>query len=554
MPFVEKRFLFNTVEEVVEATSLVRGTAAITAANTVAANGKQSIYSNDVDASRLMMTPLGNGASNSRVTDSATSMGMSATSLAFKSVDDALRHQLNTIKLTGAEENAFFIADLGHLHKQYQRWRMELPRVHPYYAVKCNPSQPVVNTLAAMGVNFDCASKAEIQSVLEAGICPSRIIYANPCKQMSHIRYAISNGVRTMTFDNVDELHKVCRVSRDVSMVIRILVDDSKSQCQLGIKFGAPMETIESLLAAARDLNVHLAGVSFHVGSGCYDAEAFRSAVLRAKHVFALAPKYGHHQMNTLDVGGGFPGSEQASVKFDMIAKILRSALDEHFPPESGVKLIAEPGRYFIQNAFTLAVNVIARRVVYGQNNEANASDSHNNELPSTPSYMYYINDGLYGSFNCVMFDHAIIGTPGILMHNGQFYGRDHPHQRLDYKLACQIDVSYDTSAGDPENASISIAAPDETITASKALLAASSIPPAYNCSIWGPTCDSLDCIQKDCLLPELRVGDWLRYDGMGAYTTCAASRFNGFRQTPAIYIDTTGALVSLTTKNDACN
>ena len=36
-----------------------------------------------------------------------------------------------------------------------------------------------------------------------------RIIYANPCKQSSYIRYAKEVGVETMTFDNEQELLKI---------------------------------------------------------------------------------------------------------------------------------------------------------------------------------------------------------------------------------------------------------------------------------------------------------------------------------------------------------
>ena len=46
--------------------------------------------------------------------------------------------------------------------------------------------------------------------------------------------------------------------------------------------------------------------------------------------------------------------------------------------------------------------------------------------------------------------------------------------------------------------------------------------------SLWGPTCDSIDCVLPDVELPELQVGDWLAFRNMGAYTSCAASNFNG--------------------------
>lgn len=47
--------------------------------------------------------------------------------------------------------------------------------------------------------------------------------------------------------------------------------------------------------------------------------------------------------------------------------------------------------------------------------------------------------------------------------------------------------------------------------------------------SVWGPTCDSIDCVRQVVKLPKgLEVGDWLAWGEMGAYTLCAASTFNG--------------------------
>ena len=35
-----------------------------------------------------------------------------------------------------------------------------------------------------------------------------------------------------------------------------------------------------------------------------------------------------------------------------------------YFPADMGVRLIAEPGRFFVASAFTLAVNIIAKRTI----------------------------------------------------------------------------------------------------------------------------------------------------------------------------------------------
>lgn len=55
------------------------------------------------------------------------------------------------------------------------------------------------------------APQTEIQLVQSLDVDSSRIIYANPCKQTSQIKYALAHGVKMMTFDNEVELMKVAR-------------------------------------------------------------------------------------------------------------------------------------------------------------------------------------------------------------------------------------------------------------------------------------------------------------------------------------------------------
>jgi ornithine decarboxylase len=47
--------------------------------------------------------------------------------------------------------------------------------------------------------------------------------------------------------------------------------------------------------------------------------------------------------------------------------------------------------------------------------------------------------------------------------------------------------------------------------------------------TVFGPTCDSQDQVVTGYQLPEMSVGDWLVFDNMGAYSTGAGSKFNGF-------------------------
>ena len=42
---------------------------------------------------------------------------------------------------------------------------------------------------------------------------------------------------------------------------------------------------------------------------------------------------------------------------------VINPAVDKYFPAGSGVRIIAEPGRYYVTSAYTLAVNIIAKKV-----------------------------------------------------------------------------------------------------------------------------------------------------------------------------------------------
>ena len=61
-----------------------------------------------------------------------------------------------------------------------------------------------------------------------------------------------------------------------------------------------------------------LKSFSFHVGSGCQDAEAFVKALKNARTLFDYAETIGYH-FTLLDIGGGFPGTDDVALKFEEV-------------------------------------------------------------------------------------------------------------------------------------------------------------------------------------------------------------------------------------------
>jgi ornithine decarboxylase len=106
-------------------------------------------------------------------------------------------------------KNSFYICNLSDVIRKYRDWCRYLPRIQLHYAMKCNDNSNVLKILAALGSNYDCASKGEIEKILELNVDPERIIFANPIKYPGHIEFAKNRSVKKMTFDNEDELFKL---------------------------------------------------------------------------------------------------------------------------------------------------------------------------------------------------------------------------------------------------------------------------------------------------------------------------------------------------------
>ncbi|XP_025101574.1 ornithine decarboxylase-like [Pomacea canaliculata] len=333
---------------------------------------------------------------------------------------------------------------------------------------QANPSPVVVKLLAHLGAGFDCASQAEIDLVLAMGVTPSRIVFANPCKQNSVIHFANSKGVEMMTFDNEVELQKIKEAFPRCRLLLRILPKSGfRQHGELGNKFGCHLEDVPHLLLKAQQLQLNVIGISFNVGTGVMEPEAYSAAIQMAAKAFDMAKELGFC-FQLLDIGGGFLGCSGDAEQFERTAKVVNEALQKYFPPERNIRLIAEPGTYFVASAFTLAVNVIGKRL------ESRDTPDQQNHMPGKchKRFRYFLNDGVYGSF-------------------------------LNFLLTRTLKLTFE---------------PLHTPANSQ----------RFTCSLWGPTCDGLDLIRDQVDLPEMKVGDYLCVRNMGYYTITMHSGFNG--------------------------
>jgi ornithine decarboxylase len=257
-------------------------------------------------------------------------------------------------------------------------WNTQLPSVKPYYAVKCNPARPLLQHLYDAGLGFDCASERELKEVRALG--EAKVIYANPCKSARDIQVARSLGEPLTVVDSVEEVEKLGDYGGGA--LIRIAVDDSGSAMPFSSKFGT--RDVSRISQAALATGLRIRGISFHVGSGCADADGHAKAIrLAYKYITQLSSF--HNYLNIIDIGGGYLANKR---QFWATARSIRTAIRDVEDDGSHIKWISEPGRFLAANSFDFYVQVIGKKSAAG-------------------GWKYTIDDSLYGQFTCILFDHA---------------------------------------------------------------------------------------------------------------------------------------------------
>ncbi len=354
-------------------------------------------------------------------------------------------------------DESFIVIDLGEIIRQYNKWKRLLPRVTPFYAIKCNPDPIIIGLLNKLGCCFDTASKNEILKVIEAGVSPENIVFANPCKPVDFIKFARSNDVDLLVIDSSYELYKIKLYHPEANILIRIQTDDSKSRCKFNSKFGVSLDEVEGILLIAKQLGLNIKGVSFHVGSGCEDATVFKTALTDCKQVIEYGKKH-EMELDLIDIGGGFPGIDDSKVTFESMAEVINNSIDELYGEDTPIKFIAEPGRYFVTSSHTLVVSVINKK-------------EFTDKETGVKKNVYYISDGVYGTFSGVVYDYAKFELLPFNERNEK----------------------------------------------------------TYPSIVWGPSCDSMDKVSQECMLPNLAIGESIIIKNIGAYSVASATEFNGF-------------------------
>jgi ornithine decarboxylase len=223
-------------------------------------------------------------------------------------------------------------------------WEKSLPWIKPYYAIKANPSPELLDTLMSDGkVGIDVASLHEINTALKY-TTKENIIYTNPHMIPYEISSIKKSDIHIKVVDSMCEMKKLVDNNFFPDVLIRLQSNIHDADCTFDSKFGCNTKEATSIMEYAKNNNIRIRGVSFHIGSGgTFDRNiAYKKAIIYALFILEQI------ENPILDLGGGL-----------LYDTDLKQALE--WTKDLPYTIIAEPGRYYAEPAYHLKLQVIAK-------------------------------------------------------------------------------------------------------------------------------------------------------------------------------------------------
>ena len=322
-----------------------------------------------------------------------------------------------------------------------------------HFAVKANPNLAILNLLHRQDFGAEVVSAGELFKSLKAGIEPSQIIFDGPGKTEFDLKYAITQQIKSINVENLEELNFINEysLSKGLKTSIGLRLNPNIDADTLekittgksGGKFGISEDQIN--FDKILEMNgLQLSTLSVHIGSQIVDHQKL---IQSYEYLILLADQLNkkNHSIINLDFGGGFGviDNSDETLDFDQWKKELEKLLKN-----KKYHIIFEPGRFIVADSGELLTKVLYIK-----------KSGNRTIIITDASFSEYIRPALYD-----------IKPPIQTLKNSNEL------------------KSYDVAGG---------------------------------------ICESTDYLAKNINLPEVKVGDYLKFTNVGAYGSSMSSTYN---------------------------
>jgi len=269
-------------------------------------------------------------------------------------------------------QTPFYYYDLNTLRTTLEEINQQVKNTvfHVHYAMKANVNPGVLAVIKDAGLGADCVSGGEVEAAIQAGIAPSKVVFAGVGKADWEINLGLDHDIFCFNVESIPELEVINELAaakgKTANVALRINPNVSAHThhyITTGLsenKFGINLSELDQVIDLFPTLpNVKLIGIHFHIGSQITDMTSFQGLCVKVneiqEHFVARNVKLDH-----VNVGGGlginyehpnhFPIPD-----FDAYFKIFR----DHLNLQPGQTLHFELGRSVVAQCGSLISRVL---------------------------------------------------------------------------------------------------------------------------------------------------------------------------------------------------
>lgn len=263
-------------------------------------------------------------------------------------------------------ETPFYYYDTGLLRKTLRSINIEAGKhdgFFVHYAIKANANPKILNIICQAGLGADCVSGGEIQTAIDSGFSPDKIVFAGVGKSDKEINLGLDKNIFCFNVESIPELGIINELAAHKGKTARVAFRinpnvgaHTHANITTGLaenKFGIAMDDMEDVIGIASSMkNVKFVGLHFHIGSQILDMGDFASLCNRIND---LQNRLETHRIKVenINVGGGLgidythPNKvpiPDFKAYFDTYARLLKQRKGQKIHFELGRSVVGQCG------------------------------------------------------------------------------------------------------------------------------------------------------------------------------------------------------------------
>lgn len=231
---------------------------------------------------------------------------------------------VDTVELAKEYGTPLYVMDEELIRKHCRSFKNSIDKFYGGKGLVCYASKSfccleMCRVMKDEGIGLDVVSIGELYTAVKAGADCENICFHGNNKTDEELEYAVDMKVGRIIVDNIYELERLDRISKEKGTVANIMfrikpgidahTHDFVRTGQIDSKFGFALETGEAMEAVNKAIsckNIHLKGLHCHIGSQIFDIDPFVEAAKVMLKFIADIKKSTGFTVSELNLGGGF--------------------------------------------------------------------------------------------------------------------------------------------------------------------------------------------------------------------------------------------------------